>query len=120
MEISHLPLIDEKVGPYVWKEENSKDFIEKYKGLAINGPYIQADTWRVEVKRQWKSALGKLRDSLSDQEKILKAKGLPNYIASEMVEGFEILENEKISKLLKNKEFGIFLRKYYEKEKLSV
>ncbi|MBL7169672.1 MAG: CCA tRNA nucleotidyltransferase [Candidatus Aenigmarchaeota archaeon] len=120
MEISKLPLINEKIGPYVWKEENSKDFIKKYEGIAITGPYIRENTWRVEIKREWKSALGKLKDSLSDKEKILKEKGIPNYIASEIVEGFEILRNEKISNVLKNREFGMFLRKYFEKEKLGV
>ncbi len=120
MEISKMPLIDEKIGPYVWKEDNAKDFIKKYDGIAINGPYIRDNTWRAEVKRQWKSAIGKLKDSLSDKEEILEAKGLPNYVASEIVEGFEILENEKISELLKDKEFGVFLRKYFEKEKLGV
>jgi len=120
MEISRLPLINEKVGPYVWKEENSRDFIKKYESVAINGPYIRENAWRVEIKRKWKSALGKLKDTLSDKEKILKSKGLPNYIASEIVESFEVFENEKISEMLKDKEFAVFLRKYFEKEKLGV
>jgi len=120
MEINKLPLINEKIGPHVWKEENSKNFIKKYESLAINGPYIRDNTWRVEIKRKWKSAARKLKDSLSDKEDILKAKGLPNYIASEIIDGFEIFANEKISNLLKNKEFGIFLRKYFEKEKLNI
>jgi len=120
MEISQLPLINEKIGPYIWKEENSKNFIKKYENLAINGPYIRDNSWRVEIKRKWKSASRKLKDSLSDKENILKAKGLPTYIATEMADGFEIFTNEKISNLLKNKEFGIFLRKYFEKEKLYI
>ncbi|NCN39437.1 MAG: hypothetical protein GW914_03590 [Candidatus Aenigmarchaeota archaeon] len=74
----------------------------------------------MEIKRKWKSALGKLKDTLSDKEKILKSKGLPNYIASEIVESFEVFENEKISEMLKDKEFAVFLRKYFEKEKLGV
>lgn len=120
MEISKLPLIDEKVGPYVWKEENSRNFIKKYKDVAINGPYIRDNQWRVEIKRVWKTASGKLRDSLSDKEEILKEKGLPNYVASEIVQGFNIFENEKVLQLIENKEFAIFLREYFEKEKLDV
>ena len=120
MEISKLPLINEKIGPYVWKEDNSGNFLKKYEGIAINGPYIRENTWRVEIKREWKSALGKLKNTLSDKEEILKAKGLPNFISTEIFEGFKIFENEKISELLKDKEFGIFMRKYFEKEKLGV
>ncbi|MEM5793069.1 MAG: CCA tRNA nucleotidyltransferase [Candidatus Aenigmatarchaeota archaeon] len=119
MEVSKLPIIDEKVGPYVWNEENSKNFIKKYEGVAINGPYIRENTWRVEVRRNWKSASGKLKDTLSVKEDVLRLKGMPNYIASELVHGFEIFENEKIGDVL-NKDLGIFLRKYFEKERLWV
>ncbi len=120
LEVPKLPAINERIGPKVWNPKNSKDFIKKYKDIAINGPYIRDDRWRVEVKREWKSALGKLKDSLSDKEKILREKGIPSYIATEIMEGFEILKDQKISKLLKNKKFGIFLRKYFEKETLGV
>ena len=120
LEISELPKINENIGPHVWKEKNSKNFIEKYKEIAINGPYIRDYRWRVEVKRHWKSAFGKLNDSLGDEEKTLRAKGIPSYISNELGEGFKILRNEEIGKLLGNEDFGIFLRKYFEKESLGV
>ncbi|MBD3156091.1 MAG: CCA tRNA nucleotidyltransferase [Candidatus Aenigmarchaeota archaeon] len=120
MEVNQLPSINEKIGPHIWKETNSKNFIEKYKEVAINGPYIRNNRWRVEVKRHWKSAVGKLRDTLSDEEKTLRSKGIPSYISNEIGEGFKILRNEEIGELLKNKELGIFLRKYFEKEVLDI
>lgn len=120
MEVSRLPMINEKIGPHIWKETNSKNFIEKYKNIAINGPYIRNNRWGVEVKRHWKSAFGKLRDTLSDEEKVLRSKGIPSYISNEIGEGFKIFRNEEILDLLKKKGLGIFLRKYFEKETLTI
>ena len=61
-----------------------------------------------------------MKDSLKENAKILKAKGIPNYIAEQIVKKFEIiLETGKIMKIVKkDKDFGIFLRKYFEKESL--
>jgi tRNA nucleotidyltransferase (CCA-adding enzyme) len=120
LEVSQMPAINEKIGSYVWKENNAKNFIEKYQKIAINGPYIRDNTWRVEVERKWKSAQKKLKDTLSDKEKVLKAKGIPNHIALEFTEGFKIFEDEKIGELIKDRGIAVFLRKYFEKEKLSV
>jgi hypothetical protein len=47
----------------------------------------------------------------------LKAKGVPNHIAAQLVKGFEILsESIRIIEIVeKDRNFGIFLRKYFEK-----
>ncbi|MEK6909606.1 MAG: hypothetical protein AABW61_00855, partial [Candidatus Aenigmatarchaeota archaeon] len=61
----------------------------------------------------------KLADSLKDNVDVLKSKGVPNYIAEQLVKGFEIVSDKKMLKLVrKDKDFGVFLRNYFEKESL--
>jgi hypothetical protein len=52
--------------------------------------------------------------------KILKAKGIPNHIANEISKGFAIiLEGDRMMELVKeDREFGIFLKKYFSPESL--
>lgn len=118
MEISKLPTIQKRVGPPVFDMDDSKRFLEKYKGLK---PFIENNFWVVEVKRKFLTARDKLRESLDESAKILKAKGIPNYVADQIVKGFEIFsENDKIMELVKkDRNFGSFLRKYFEKESLA-
>jgi tRNA nucleotidyltransferase (CCA-adding enzyme) len=120
MEISKLPGVQKMVGPLVFDLDDSKRFLEKHKD-AIAGPYVEDKFWIAEVKRKFLTAREKIFDSLNKPLKILKAKGIPNLIAESLTKGFEVFsENEKVSKLIeKDKNFGIFLRKYFEKEKLA-
>lgn len=120
MEIPKLPTIQKRVGPLIFDKKDSENFLKKYKDIAVVGPYIENGFWVVEIKRQFLTAREKLQDSLSKPLDILKAKGIPNYIAESLVRGFEILyDNEKIIETAgRNLGFGIFLRKYFEKESL--
>ena len=118
-EVSKLPKINKKIGPCVFDVKNCANFIHKYRKLAINGPYIEGNNWCVEIRRPWRNAEEKLRDTLKDNRKSLEAKGIPNYIAKEISKKFEILDIKEIKKFMnRNKSFGIFLREYFEKEKL--
>jgi tRNA nucleotidyltransferase (CCA-adding enzyme) len=120
MEVSTLPEVQKKVGPEVFDLEDSKRFLEKYKSLAITGPFIEGKNWVVEVKRKFKTAREKLFDSLSVDVSILQAKGIPNHMAEQISKGFEIISdvNRIIELVSKDRDFGIFLRKYFEKESL--
>lgn len=120
MEVSKLPIVQKRVGPRVFDLDDSKRFLEKYKNQAITGPFIEGNFWCVEVKRKFLTAREKLFDSLKENVEILKAKGIPNYIAEQLVKGFEIIsENERIMELIKkDNNFGIFLKGYFEKESL--
>jgi tRNA nucleotidyltransferase (CCA-adding enzyme) len=120
MEVSKLPAIQKMIGPLVFDFDDSKRFLEKHKS-AIAGPYIEEKFWVAEVKRKFLTAREKIFDSLNKPLKILKAKGIPNLIAESLAKGFEVFsENEKVLKLIeKDENFGIFLRKYFEKEKLA-
>lgn len=121
MEISKLPIVQKKIGPKIFNLDDSKRFIEKYKNKALNGPFIENNFWVVEVKRKFLTARDKLKDTLKETKEILKAKGIPNYIAEKIEKKFEIIsETEKIMELVKKDEnFGIFLKKYFEKESLA-
>ncbi|MEM5836232.1 MAG: CCA tRNA nucleotidyltransferase [Candidatus Aenigmatarchaeota archaeon] len=121
MEVSNLPAVQKKIGPEVFNLDDSNKFLEKYKDLAINGPFIEGRNWVVEIKRKFMTAKEKLFDSLSVDVSILKAKGIPGNIAEQISKGFEIISDiERIIEIVnKDKGFGVFLRKYFEKENLA-
>jgi len=120
MEVFNLPAVQKKVGPEVFDSDDSKRFLEKYKGNAVNGPFVEGNNWVVEVRRKFMTAREKLFDSLSADAKILTSKGVPNHIASQITKGFEIIsESDRIMEIVKkNREFGVFLKKHFEKESL--
>lgn len=120
MEVSKLPAVQKRIGPRVFDFDDSQRFIEKYKDKASAGPFVEGGFWAVEVKRNFLAAREKLEDSLNKSLDVLKAKGIPDHIAVEISKGFEIiLENDRIMQLVnKDINFGIFLRKYFEKESL--
>lgn len=121
MEIAKLPMVQKRIGPRVFDLDDSKRFVEKYKDQALTGPFVENDSWVVEIDRKFLTAEEKLMDSLNEKVKILKAKGIPSHIAKQVAEGFEIISGaEKIMELARHdKDFGIFLRRYFEKESLA-
>lgn len=120
MEVSKLPSVQKRIGPSVFDARDAENFVGKYKKQALAGPYIEDGFWVVEVGRKFMSAREKLEDSLKANENSLKSKGIPNFIASQLAKEFEIVtETQKMIDLVKkDPEFGIFLRKYFEKESL--
>ena len=120
MEVSTLPAIQKKIGPEVFDLDDSRRFLEKYKNLAVNGPFIENKNWVVEINRKFRTAREKLFDSLSVDVSILKAKGIPGHIAEQVAKGFEIISDvERIIEIVERyKDFGVFLRSYFKKESL--
>lgn len=121
MEVSKLPTVQKRIGPSIFDLEDSKNFIKKYKDQALAGPYTEGNFWAVEVRRKFLTAREKLIDSLNKSFEILTAKGIPNHIAKQITKEFEIIsETIKIMELIKkDKDFGVFLRRYFEKECLG-
>jgi tRNA nucleotidyltransferase (CCA-adding enzyme) len=120
MEVSKLPIVQKRIGPKIFDLDDSENFIKKYKDQALAGPYVEENYWVVEVRRKFLTAREKLLDSLSKPLDVLTAKGIPNHIAKQITKEFEIIsETDKIMELIKkDNNFGIFLRKYFEKESL--
>ena len=118
METYSLPNVQKLVGPYVFDKKNSESFLASHTEPLV-GPYIEDNKWVVEIERKFKTPEAKLVDSLNKPVKILKAKGIPSFIAGEIAKGFKVLETKEIENLIRNrKDIGVFLRKYFEKEKL--
>ncbi len=114
MEVWDLPNIQKRIGPVVFDKVNSKRFLKQHEKALIK-PYVENGRWVAIVKRKFKTAKEKIKDSLSKPEKILLAKGIPSHIAKSIAKDFKIYEESKIIKLAKNKEFNKFLVKYLEK-----
>ncbi|MBI2545309.1 MAG: CCA tRNA nucleotidyltransferase [Candidatus Aenigmarchaeota archaeon] len=118
MEISSLPSIQKRIGPSIFDHNDSMRFLGKYKN-PINGPFVEDGKWVVEIKREFTKAHEKIIDSLKNNSKILKAKGIPNYVSDQLPKGFEVIcDKRKIIKLLKDKRLGVFLKNYFFKEPL--
>jgi tRNA nucleotidyltransferase (CCA-adding enzyme) len=119
MEVDRLPLVQKMFGPPVFDLDDSKRFLEKH---ANDITYVEENRWVAEVKREFLTAKAKLEDSLKQPLDILLAKGIPNHIAERIVHGFDVLnDKESIMKVVeRNADFGIFLRKFFEKEKLTM
>jgi len=122
MKNCRLPAIQKRIGPSVSDKDGSKNFICKYKKTAITGPFVEKGFWVVETKRKFRTAQSKLKDSLGDSVRTLKAKGIPSHIAKQVAKRYTLLsDSERIIKIVKkDKEFGIFLREYFEKERLDI
>lgn len=116
-----LPAVRKRVGPSVYDKKGADNFVKKYKARAISGPFIEGGFWAVEVKRKFRTAESKLKDSLSDSFEILKAKGVPSHIAKQISKKFILISDAKKIEALtkKDKNLGIFLRDYFEKESLA-
>jgi tRNA nucleotidyltransferase (CCA-adding enzyme) len=120
MEISKLPRVDKRIGPSVFDLDDSERFLTKYSKNVLSGPFIEKDYWCAEVNRPFLTAREKLLDSLEKNVNILKAKGIPNYIADKIAKKFELIsETDKIMEIIKDdRNFGIFVRRYFTKGSL--
>ncbi len=122
MKNHRLPAIQKRVGPHMSDEDGSNNFINKYEKTAVNGPFIENGFWAVETRRIFRTAEEKLKDSLDDPLKELKAKGIPSHIAESISKRYRIVSDaEKIIQMSKKeKKFGVFIREYLEKERLDL
>jgi tRNA nucleotidyltransferase (CCA-adding enzyme) len=120
MKNSTLPSIEKKTGPHMSDSDGSRNFIKKYEKLAKTGPFIEGGFWVVETERKFTTAERKIKDSLDDPLKELKAKGIPSHIAEEISKKYSVFSKpEQIIQISKkDKDFGVFLREYFEKERL--
>lgn len=119
MEIFKLPKVEKKIGPPFFDLLNSRNFLKKYRQYLT---YIEDNRWCAEVSRKFDKAIDKIKDSLSKDEKTLKEKGIPNFIAAQIANGFEITnETSRISDFIsEDRSFGEFLYSFFNREKLEI
>ncbi len=119
MEVSRLPAVQKRVGPSIFDKDDAKRFLEKYSDV-LAGPYVEGTNWVVETNRQFMTAREKIHDSLSKPLEELQAKGVPKLVAERVAKGFDVFsETDRIvEESRRNPDFGAFIRKYFEKEKL--
>lgn len=98
LEIFKLPAIEKREGPSIYDTKHSKDFLRRYKG---NRLLLEDEKWEVEKTREFTNPKELLRYFLN--QKKLKEKGIPNYLAKEIKKDFEVLSGERFWKDLKNK-----------------
>ena len=118
MEVYRLPFIQKNIGPPIFDQDDSKRFLEKHSQELT---YVEENRWVAETKRQFLTAKNKIEDSLKKPLEILLAKGIPNHVAERLVHGFDVIDDiEGIMKIAeRNPEFGMFLKKFFKKEKLT-
>ena len=85
-------------GPPVWREEESKRFIEKHVAAidTVAGPRIEDYSWLVDKKRSHTSATRLLELRMRDGGREI---GISAKIASSVRNGFNIMLNEQITKV---------------------
>ena len=120
MEVAKLPQVQKRIGPSIFDSQGSSRFLEKYKA-PLAGPYVEGTSWVVETNREFITAGDKIRDSLTKPLDELLAKGVPKLVADRVAKGFDVVfETDRITEeVRRNANFGIFVRKFFEKQKLA-
>ena len=114
LEAGSLPKYRKITGPSVFSKKHTGEFITKYKDRGRI--WIENEFWVAEVRREFQEARPKLKEILSADEQILKAKGIASYLAKEISQRFDILqERELISYARRYPGFGRLLTDFFEK-----
>jgi len=100
-------------GPPVKSIKHSKEFREKYGKEDV---FVEGERWAVHVKRKYREFEELINDFLRRSEKKLLDDGVRSNIAKSVSKNFRVLKSKSVEKLIeKDKEFAIFLRKYFER-----
>ncbi|RLJ06863.1 MAG: CCA tRNA nucleotidyltransferase [Candidatus Aenigmatarchaeota archaeon] len=109
-----LPKIKKLIGPRVFSEKHSKQFITKYK--KTGKLWIEGENWTAEIYRKIQTAEEVIKVFLSNSEKGLREKGIASYIAKSISKGFNIMKQKEIIDFAKkNSDFSMFLKEYLER-----
>jgi len=113
MEVWELPNVKKVLGPPIFSEKHSNQFLSKYKNNRI---LIEDVRWAAEIERVYKNAEKILYDFLSSPQEKLKESGIGSYIAESLSKGFEILDNREMMHLIEfDQEFRTFISQYLSK-----
>ncbi|MEK6887686.1 MAG: hypothetical protein AABX14_01945, partial [Candidatus Aenigmatarchaeota archaeon] len=110
LEVWSLPAVKNMVGPPIFTEKHTEEFLSKY---AKNFVYIHDNCWVTEVQRKYKTAVHLLNAFLKSKPPVLVENGVPKYVATQ-VSGLKVIEHHDFWKLVKkNKALSYYIRKKY-------
>lgn len=97
LEVWSLPSIKKMVGPPIFSEKHTSEFLAKY---SKNPVYVFENKWIAEVARKHKTAVELLERFIKDKPETLVEKGVPKYIIPVIAKS-KILEHHDFWKLVK-------------------
>jgi tRNA nucleotidyltransferase (CCA-adding enzyme) len=110
LEIWSLPNVKKMIGPPIFSQKHSKEFLTKYKEHV----YLEGKNWVAEVERKNKTAKELLKSFVSSKQ--LESDGIPKNISKEFSKA-RLLEHEMFWRhVRRNNELSAFLRKKYFEE----
>jgi tRNA nucleotidyltransferase (CCA-adding enzyme) len=113
MEVWELPTVKKLIGPPIFSDKHSHQFLSKYKDSRI---FIEDIKWVAEIGRIYKDAEKILFEFLSQPQPKMKENGIGSHIAASLSTGFEILTGKEIMHLIEfNQDFRIFISEYLGK-----
>lgn len=114
MKVWLLPKMVKLTGPPASSEGHSAEFRKKY---SKDNVCVENGRLSVEVRRKYTRLEDLLKNFLNRSEKLLVREGVRSHIAKGIAKGFVILNSRSAGKLVENnKEFSVFLRKYFERK----
>ena len=96
-------------GPSIYAHKPSEGFLKHYAGKKV---FIESESWFVETVREFTTIESFLKNFLKQNEKNLLLAGVPTKLAGPMRKA-KLICGDKALEILKTKDFGIFLRKYF-------
>ncbi len=112
VEDLELPRLRKILGPKIFILDRSQEFMKKYKGRGR--VWVEDGCWFAEIRRDFRHAEEKLKQTLKVPLKILLAKGVPSHVAEQVSKGFKVLDRKAILvETGKDKSFGECLGKYF-------
>ena len=114
-----LPNIKKMIGPPIYSEIHTKEFLSKYKNPEF-GPMLIENRWFVEIKRKYRTPEAVLKEFLKYSEKELIEKGIPNHVVKP-IKSSKILKDKQLWNMVKkNKKLSDYIRRrYFEPIKLD-
>ncbi|MFH0849200.1 MAG: CCA tRNA nucleotidyltransferase [archaeon] len=112
LEQAQLPLVHKRLGPPVWRKQESKDFLKKHLGAAdtVSGPMVEEGRWVVHKRRKTRHAVQLLKEKMRDGGRDV---GVAAKVAITPRKDFRLSSDDRITKLYETDQgFARFLTNY--------
>lgn len=110
LEVWSLPSVRKMVGPPIFNERHTSEFLEKYSKSFV---YVESNRWVAEVPRKHKTAVNLVNGFLKGPPELLAERGIPKYL-SPLLSKKKAVEHHEFWKLVKkDKALSDCLRQKY-------